>query len=139
MEGRDDIIRGAGVDGRGGVEEVGAGLDAAHGPGGAVVGAGGLLGGVEGAEPAPLLRLRVADLGGVPAPGAATDAAVPDTAGGGGGGGGLVGGAALWGGGGEEEWVGVGAVEPSHGFFHDLIERITVVSADIWGEDISKE
>lgn len=67
------VVRVGGV----GVYEVGAGLGAAHGAGGVVVGAGGLLRRVEGAQPAPLLRLRVTDLGGVPAPGAAAHAAVP--------------------------------------------------------------
>ncbi|KAK9108218.1 hypothetical protein Syun_024229 [Stephania yunnanensis] len=60
-----------------GVDEVGAGLGAAHGSGGAVVGAGGLLGGVEGAEPPPLLRLGVAYLRRVPPPWAAPDASIP--------------------------------------------------------------
>jgi len=58
------------------VHEVGAGLDTAHGSGGAVVGAGSLLRGVEGAEPAALLRLRVADLGSVTAPGTAANSTV---------------------------------------------------------------
>lgn len=77
-ERRDEIVVGESVVvQRGGrVHEVGPRLDAAHGPGGAVVGARGLLGRVEGAEPSPLLRLGVADLGGVPAPRAAADAAV---------------------------------------------------------------
>lgn len=57
--------------------EVGACLVAAHGACGDVVGAGGLLRGVEGAEPPPLLRHRVADLGGEPAPRPAAHAAVP--------------------------------------------------------------
>ncbi|GER47580.1 glutamate receptor ionotropic [Striga asiatica] len=48
--------------------EVGLGLGAAEGPGGAVVGHGGLLGGVEGAEPHARLLPRVADLRRVPAP-----------------------------------------------------------------------
>jgi len=58
------------------VHEVGAGLDTAHGSGGAVVGTGSLLGGVKGAEPAALLGLRVADLGSIAAPGTAANSTV---------------------------------------------------------------
>lgn len=50
------------------VYEVGTSLESAHGSGGAVVGAGGFLGRVKGAEPAALLRLRVSDLGGIATP-----------------------------------------------------------------------
>lgn len=70
----------------GGVDEVGAGLDTPHGPGGAVVRAGSLLGRVEGAEPPPLLRLRVPYLRRVPSPRAAPHPAVPHSCGGSGGG-----------------------------------------------------
>ena len=59
------------------VMEVGAGLEAAHGTGRDVVGAGGLLSRVEGAQPPPLLRLWVSDLRRVSAPGTAADASVP--------------------------------------------------------------
>lgn len=59
------------------VDEVGSGLDASHGPGGAVVGARRLLRRVEGAEPLPLLGQRVSDLGGVTAPRTPPDASIP--------------------------------------------------------------
>lgn len=75
------VVRVGGV----GVYEVGAGLGAAHGAGGAVVCEGGLLRRVEGAKPTPFLRLRVADLGSVAAPGAASDAAIAHGAAGAGG------------------------------------------------------
>lgn len=68
---RERVMRGSGVD------EVGASLDATHGSGGAVVGAGGFLSRVEGAEPPALLRLRVPYLGCVTAPRPPPDAAVP--------------------------------------------------------------
>lgn len=63
--------------GRGRVVEVGAGLESAHGSGGDVVGTGRLLGRVEGAEPAALLRLWVPNLGGVAAPRPAANSSVP--------------------------------------------------------------
>jgi hypothetical protein len=57
--------------------EVEDGVGAAHGVRGAVVGPGGLLGGVEGAEPhADAVPARVPDLGGELAPGPAPHAAV---------------------------------------------------------------
>lgn len=62
------------------VDEVGAGLDAAHGSGGAVVGAGGFLRRVKRPEPPPLLRLRVTNLGGVAAPRPAPYSSVPHCA-----------------------------------------------------------
>lgn len=51
-----------------GVEEVGASEGAAEGAGGAVVGNGSLLGGVEGAEPVTLFGGRISDFGSVSAP-----------------------------------------------------------------------
>jgi hypothetical protein len=66
------VARGGDVPG-----EVGARLVAAHGASGDVVGAGGLLGGVEGAEPPPLLGHGVPDLRREPAPRPAPHAAVP--------------------------------------------------------------
>jgi hypothetical protein len=59
------------------LREVEDGVGAAHGVRGAVVGPGGLLGGVEGAKPhADAVPARVADLGGVLAPRPAPHAAV---------------------------------------------------------------
>jgi hypothetical protein len=58
------------------VNEVGTSLEAAHSSGSAVVGAGGFLSRVEGAEPAALLRLRVSDLGGIATPRPAAHTAV---------------------------------------------------------------
>lgn len=62
---------------RSGVHEVGASLETAHGSGGAVVGAGGFLRGVEGSQPPSLLGLRVPNLGGVTSPRPAPHATVP--------------------------------------------------------------
>ncbi|KAG2397165.1 uncharacterized protein HKW66_Vig0145990 [Vigna angularis] len=66
-------------DSGGGVGEkgkVGFSFGAAEVAGGGVVGSGGFLGGVEGAEPDAGFLAGVADLGGVAAPGALSDAAV---------------------------------------------------------------
>jgi len=71
-----------GVGCAGGRGEVGLGFGAAEVAGGGVVGSGGFLGGVEGAEPDAGFLPRVADLGGVAAPGALADAAVVDLGGG---------------------------------------------------------
>lgn len=65
------------------VDEVGASFKAAHGTGGAVVSTGGLLRRVEGAKPAPLLRLRVSYLSRITAPRPTPDATVPHGAAGG--------------------------------------------------------
>lgn len=64
------------------VDEIRAGLEAAHGACGAVVGTCGLLGGVEGAQPSSFFGLWVSNLGGVTAPGPAPDSAVSHCAGG---------------------------------------------------------
>lgn len=56
-----------------GVEEVSASEGAAERAGGAVVGDGGFLGGVEGPEPVALFGGRVSDFGGVSAPRAPPD------------------------------------------------------------------
>lgn len=56
-----------------GVEEVGASEGAAEGAGSTVVGNGGVLGGVEGAEPMTLFGGRISDLGGISTPGSSTD------------------------------------------------------------------
>lgn len=69
-----------GAHGHVGVHEVGAGPRAAHGPGGLVVGQGGLLGRVERAEPVPLLGGGVPYLGRVTPPGATPDAQEPSAA-----------------------------------------------------------
>lgn len=52
----------------GGVDEVGPSLGAFHGEGGAVVGEGGFVGGVEGAKPVSFFGGGVPDFGGVAAP-----------------------------------------------------------------------
>ena len=59
------------------VHEVGPRLEATHGSGGAVVGAGGFLRRVEGSQPPPFLRLRVSYLRRVTAPRPPPHAAVP--------------------------------------------------------------
>ena len=59
----------------GGHGEVGFGFGAAEVAGGGVIGAGGVLGGVEGAEPDAGLLAGVTDLGGVAAPWSLPDAA----------------------------------------------------------------
>jgi hypothetical protein len=74
---RGDVRRDGGAGGQVRVGEVGAGAGAAEGACGAVVGNGGLLGGVEGAQPVPLFSRRVADLRRVPAPRPAPHAQVP--------------------------------------------------------------
>jgi len=58
--------------------EIGLGFGAAELARGGVVGSCGFLGGVEGAEPDAGFLARVADLGGVTAPGAFPDASVAD-------------------------------------------------------------
>jgi hypothetical protein len=74
---RGEVRRDGGAGGQVRVGEVGAGAGAAEGACGAVVGNGGLLGGVEGAQPVPLFGRRVADLRRVPAPRPAPHAQVP--------------------------------------------------------------
>ncbi|KAK3022017.1 hypothetical protein RJ639_045178 [Escallonia herrerae] len=72
-----DVTVGNIVDRQGQKWKVGLGLWAAQGPGGGVVGAGGVLRRVEGAEPDPGLLPRVADLGGKPAPRPLSDPPIP--------------------------------------------------------------
>lgn len=59
------------------VDEIGASFEATHGSGGAVVGAGGFLRRVEGAEPTPLLGLGIPYLRRIAAPRPAPDSSVP--------------------------------------------------------------
>lgn len=76
-EGVIEVWLGDGGGGGVGVGEVGSGFSSAHGYGSAVVGAGGLLRRVEGAQPAALLGVRVPYLGSVTAPRPAADSTVP--------------------------------------------------------------
>jgi len=77
-----DVVSGGGGGCVGEKGEVGFGFGAAEVAGGGVVGSGGFLGGVEGAEPDAGFLAGVADLGGVAAPGALADAAVVNLVGG---------------------------------------------------------
>ena len=108
------------------VREVGSGLGTPHGTGGAVVSAGGFLSGVVGAEPPPLLRLRVTYLRRVPPPRPPPYPPVPRSRGGSGGSpiGGGGGGGGGSGGGGSSCGLGLAVVLLlNSSLSHDLIRR----------------